>query len=135
MNKDNTRLECRTCSAPLITLRDSQESEDRSVCIVRVSSSTWYDARGVVHIDKRITPLKRKSEGYQIFSEDVQMIGASEVIEKIVNLSEIEDGIFLVLTCNHSHDWESGTLDDYDYYLSPYSQQAIPGSVASTVKD
>ena len=36
---------------------------------------------------------------------------------RILNLGEVEDGIYEVVVCNESHDYETGYVDDYDYRL------------------
>jgi len=48
------------------------------------------------------------------------MIGPSEVTAAIVNLEECADGVYQVVICNESRDWESGIIDAYDYRLVPY---------------
>jgi hypothetical protein len=101
------------------------KEEDNSIkprCVVRLTTSTWSDERGV-YKKQSITYLKRLCFEYNILDEDSKNIGANEVIEKIVNLHECEDGIYKVITCNPSYDWESGYLDDYDYQLIPFKEE------------
>jgi hypothetical protein len=90
-----------------------QEPENR--CIVRLKTSAWTDKRGV-YLKKSITYLRRLSKGYMILKEDAENICA-EVIEGITNLDECEDGIYEIVTCNESYDWEMGYVDNYDYML------------------
>lgn len=93
------------------------EPERREV--VRLTTNCWRDKRGL-HIRRSLTTLKRQSSGYQILEEDCSMIGADEVVRQIVNLDECEDGVYLVVTCNESKDWETGFIDSYDYKLLPF---------------
>jgi len=87
-----------------------------NICVVRLTTSYWKDKRGL-HIKKSLTFLKRHSEGYQILKEDASAIGVEQVLNHITNLHDCEDGIYVVLTCNESHDFESGVIDSYDYCL------------------
>jgi hypothetical protein len=108
-------------------LFEAIKNEDNSIqarCVVRLKTSYWSDSRGV-YSKKSITFLKRLCFEYNILQEDAQNIGNEEVIEKIVNLNECEDGIYQVETCNPSHDWESGYLDDYDYKLIPFEREKV----------
>jgi hypothetical protein len=115
-------------NAPLLSthlddfpIHDPVSDEPPTKCIVRLKTSTWSDSKGI-HFHKKISYLRRKSSGYQLFEEDVGMIGADQVVEKIENLDECEDGIYEVRTCNERRDWETGYIDDYDYWLVPYHE-------------
>lgn len=57
------------------------------------------------------------TEGFNVIAEDVSAIGAGEVLPRILNLGEVEDGIYEVVVCNESRDYETGYVDDYDYRL------------------
>ena len=87
-----------------------------SRCTVRVKTTAWADKRGL-HTKKSLTFLRRQCEGFNILAEDADAIGAEEVLPRIVNLGEVEDGIYEVVACNESHDYETGYVDDYDYRL------------------
>jgi hypothetical protein len=63
--------------------------------------------------------MRRLSTGHDFLSEDTSMVGADEVIPQIVNLDEVEDGLYRVITVNERRDWESGYVDSYDYRLVP----------------
>lgn len=89
---------------------------DESICVVRLTTTAWRDSRGV-HLKKSLNFLKRKCKGFNILDEDCSMVGAEEVIPRITNMDSVEDGIYEVVTCNESRDWESGQIDDYDYML------------------
>ena len=87
-----------------------------SRCTVRVKTTVWADKRGL-HTKKRLTFLRRQCEGFNVLAEDVSAIGAEEVLQRLVNLGEVEDGIYEAVVCNESHDYETGYVDDYDYRL------------------
>jgi len=96
----------------------STEEETKSVCVVRLSTNYWGDKRGL-YIKKSINILKRRCVGYNIIQEDCSHMGFDEVASKVVNLNEVQDGIYEVITCNESRDWETNNIEDYDYKLVP----------------
>lgn len=100
------------------TLNDLMKRSDapKNRCICRLRTTMWADNRGA-YIKKSITFLKRRSIGYRVLEEDVNAVGAEEVLSRIVNLNECDDGIYEVMTINESRDWETGYIDDYDYKL------------------
>ena len=87
-----------------------------SRCTVRVKTTVWADKRGL-HTKKSLTFLRRQCEGFNVLAEDASATGAEEVFPRILNLGEVEDGIYEVVVCNKSHDYETGCVDDYDYRL------------------
>lgn len=89
-----------------------------SRCVVRVTTTAWADKRGL-HTKKSLTFLRRRCDGFNVLSEDASAIGAGYVLPRILNLGEVADGIYEVVTCNEQHDWETGYVDDYDYRLVP----------------
>ncbi len=101
-----------------------------SRCTVRVKTTTWANKRGL-HTKKSLTFLRRQCEGFNVLDEDARAIGAEEVLPRILNLNEVEDGIYRVVVCNESHDYETGYVDDYDYRLVPKepTEEMIPAGV------
>ena len=94
-----------------------------SRCTVRVKTTAWADKRGL-HTKKSLTFLRRQCEGFNVIAEDVIAIGAGEVLPRILNLGEVEDGIYEVVVCNESRDYETGYVDDYDYRLVTANDKA-----------
>ncbi len=90
-----------------------------SKVVIRLRTTHWSSKRGI-HSRKDLELLKRKSFGFNVVAEDVSMVGVKEVIPRIINLDSCEDGIYEVITCNGSKDWETGYVDDYDYKLIKY---------------
>lgn len=99
-------------------------SDQADISVVRLSRSAWKDHLGGMHVETKLTPLKKKSSGYQILEEDIDMIGAEEALARVVNLYKCQPGVYRVTTCNESKDWETGCIDSYDYKLIPYAEQA-----------
>jgi hypothetical protein len=98
----------------------SQDPDDVNVsrCTVLVKTTTWGDKRGI-HTKKSLTFLRRQCEGFNVLEEDASAIGAEEVLSRILNLGEVEDGIYEVVLCNKRYEYETGCVDDYDYRLVP----------------
>ncbi len=103
-----------------LLLEESKNTkEPPSVCVVRLTTSQWNDKNGIYE-KKSIRYLQRKCTGWNCIEEDISMIGADEVMPRIINLYECKDGIYEVIMCNEKKDWETGCIDDYDYKLIPY---------------
>lgn len=97
------------------------KDEQKSVCIVRLSTSYWSDSKGI-YTKKSITWLRRKSLGFSILEEDASAIGVDEVTQAIENLYDVCDGVYEVVTCNEHRDYETGYIDSYDYKLVKVKQ-------------
>jgi hypothetical protein len=107
-SKDNLELELKQ--------DDTEELCNRTV--VRLITNMWSDNRGL-HFKKTINFLKRQCCGFNIAEEDISNMGADFVIEGIVNLHSVKDGVYDLIVCNQQTDWETGYVEDYDYMLVP----------------
>ena len=103
----------------LLEVGNKELSEERDRCVVRLRTSSWSDKNGI-NTKRSLTFLRRKCKGYNMLEEDASMIGAEEVIPNIINLDACRDGVYEVVSCNESRDWETGIVDDYDYKLIKY---------------
>jgi hypothetical protein len=93
-----------------------------SKCVIRITTSAWSDKRGL-NVKKCLSYLRRKTTGYyNIMEEDCQQIGDREVLDRIINLYSVEDGVYEVIPCDEYRDWESGYIEDYNYKLVPYKE-------------
>ena len=110
----------------------STGNEPINRCVVRVSTSHWNDKSGV-HYKKSITYQKRKSIGFNFLKEEVGAVGA-ETITNIINFFECADGLYEVVTCNESRDYESGHIDGYDLQLIPYEPDTQPSTASNSNK-
>jgi len=90
--------------------------------IVKLRTTMWGDRRGI-YLKKSITFLKRQSVDIYFLEDDIEGMGADEVLIRILNLNECDDGIYELVVCNVSHDWETGYVDDYDYRLKPIDKK------------
>jgi hypothetical protein len=95
-------------------------SETNTV-VVRLKTSFWNDSRGVYQ-KRALTFLRRKSRGFDWIYEEANMGGADQLVSRILNLNTVNDGVYRLVTCNESRDWETGIIDDYDFRLVPYDE-------------
>lgn len=89
---------------------------------VRLSTQMWGDKNGLYQ-KTVIKFLKRRSVGFNFLEEDCAMMGADEVLPRIINLNSCEDGIYQVVICNEHKDWETGRVEDWDYELVKVEEQ------------
>lgn len=96
--------------------------DDEGATIYRLVTSFWHDDKGA-YTRKELRIMKRMSGGgghYPPFHEDLGNCGAKSPIERIINLHEVDDGLYTLVTTNERRDWESGCVDDWDYLLVPH---------------
>ena len=87
--------------------------------IVKLVSSAWSDSRGI-HVKRSILYMKRMGDAEELLSEDASMVGADETASRITNLLTVKDGLYSVMIINEHRDWETGHIEDYDFFLVPY---------------
>ena len=102
-------------------LFDMHTDEVQHRHVIRLRTSFWRDKTGI-HMKRSLITLRRKSSGYSVIEDDADMAGADKILSKITNLSECVDGIYEVVLCNISHDFETGYADDWDYELIPFTE-------------
>lgn len=101
----------------------SSEKEPENRVFIRLRTASWYDGKSL-HVKRSLTFLKRQCSGYNFLDDDLRSGGAEDVALTFTNLYECEDGIYEVVHCNVSRDWESGIVDDWDYKLVPFVEGA-----------
>lgn len=106
-------------------LGDSEptKEDERTQIVVRLRRSYWHDNDGAYQRTS-LRYLKRHTKGFNVFDDDCSMVGAEDVIPKIVNLAKCKDGIYQLEMCNAFRDWETGHVVDWDYQLLPFSPNA-----------
>jgi len=107
-------------------LGDSEDAnaEERTQIVVRLRRSYWHDNDGAYQrISLRY--LKRHTKGFNVFDDDCSMVGAEDVIPKIVNLEKCKDGIYQLAMCNAHKDWETGHVEDWDYQLIQFCPNKV----------
>jgi len=88
-------------------------------CVVRLITSEFKTTSGYV-LQKKLVPLKKKSNGYQCLQEDFS--NGEEILRQITNIYAVEDGIYEVRMCQLERDWETGYLEDWKLELVPYEE-------------
>ena len=116
-------------SSPWLGVLDADDTEERTQIVVRLRRSFWHDNDGAYQRTS-LRYLKRHTKGFNVFDDDCSMVGAEDVIPKIVNLEKCEDGIYQLTTCNAHRDWETGHIEDWDYQLLPFSPNHVLGHTA-----
>lgn len=99
------------------------EKEPRDRVVIRLKTTSWYDGKSL-HVKRSINILKRACMGFNFLDDDMRNGGAEDTVRMFTNLDECEDGIYEVVHCNISRDWESGIVDDWDYELVPFVEGA-----------
>lgn len=98
-----------------------KDNSDNSV-VVYVKTNYYSDKNEVLHANKTIRVLRRKSPRFNFFDEDIANMGAEGFAQSIVNLWTVEDGYYRMIIVNEHRDYESGVIDDYEFKLVPYKQ-------------
>lgn len=140
----NTQTEpSKTDESPALALDallgDSEptKEDERTQIVVRLRRSYWHDNDGAYQRTS-LRYLKRHTKGFNVFDDDCSMVGAEDVIPKIVNLAKCKDGIYQLVICNAHRDWETGHVEDCDYQLLPFSpnvsDQATPAKKPQDIK-
>ncbi len=99
-----------------ITVLKNEEKENK--CVVKLTTTIYKRSR-TYHASKNLTSLKKQCKGYNILDEDVNDGGVEDVLSRIINLYDVKDGIYELVTCNEHTDFETGIIGEYDYKLIP----------------
>ena len=94
-----------------------------SKTIVRLTNS-WYQSSNGAYVKKtEIRPLRKQCTGFQPLSEEVDCVGVSEAICKIVNLDSCIDGVYELIV-RYERNWDYyGCVDDVEFILVPHKQE------------
>ena len=90
-------------------------SSKARICVVRVSTSTWFDGR-TLHAEKRFTVMRRKSTTHDLIKEECDMAGSDDALKVLAKTLDMEDGLY-ELKPKYYKDCETGLIDDIDYEL------------------
>lgn len=93
---------------------------ERHVCVVRIIEER-YQRGGSYFIGKSLRVLKKLTT-YDMLNDICSNIGIWDGIDTIINLDECGPGLYNMVVCNVSTDWETGCVDDWDYKLIPYEE-------------
>lgn len=109
-----------TTPEPLVNFLDTETEPERIKGSVYRVGTVAYERGGTYVFGRSLRRMVRLSGPFDLIEEDVSVLGADEVLRRIVNLDSVNDGLYRLSTTNEQTDWETGTLDSYDYLLVPY---------------
>lgn len=92
--------------------------------VFRLRTNYWHSPQAGLVIQRSLKRLVRQSIGFAFLEEEVSMIGADLAARMLTNLNECPDGVYELVLCNQSTDWETGHLDGYDFKLIPFTPPA-----------
>ena len=92
--------------------------------VIKVVTSYFSTKRGV-HFKKDFLYQKRRSVGYNILEEDSSATTPTDTLLNIINLLNVDDGLYEVIIVNVTTDYESGIVDGYEYKLIPYTEEKL----------
>ena len=97
------------------------KAQERPFVVIRLITSYWQNARGL-HMKRSIQFLRKESTGFNFVEEDARSIGAEEIVPRM-NLDRYKDGKYYMIPINEHRDYETGTIEDYNYALIPYEER------------
>lgn len=89
-------------------------------CVVRVGTESFK--RGDTYFYGRTIRVIKKKTEVDYLSDDCQQVGTQEAIENILNINTVEDGIYQLVFCNVSKDYETGYIDDFNFKLVSFEE-------------
>ena len=101
----------------------SKSTEKPHRLIVRVTTNFHAPTPGTLMRLTKVRVMRRLSHGHDFLTEDTTMVGADEVVPRIINLGQVRDGLYHVITVNEHRDRETGHVDRYDYKLVPFVKE------------
>ena len=90
-------------------------SSEAKICVIRVSTSVWFDGR-TLHAEKKFTVMRRKSTTHDLIKEECDNAGAYDAFEVLTKTLDIEDGLY-ELKPAYFKDYETGLVDFINYEM------------------
>lgn len=103
-------------------MKSSLKTKD-NVCVVKIKTESFK--RGDAYFKgKSLRVLKRKSKGpiLDCFLEDINCTSVDWVMFKIVNFSQVPNGLYQLIIVNEYRDYETGYVEDWNYKLISFSE-------------
>lgn len=94
---------------------DVKREKQKNVCVVRVQTEAFK--RGDTYFYGKSVRVLKKLTSYDLIHEEVGNIGIQEALENILNLGEVQNGIYELVIGHRSYDIETGYLDGWDFRL------------------
>lgn len=106
----------------MLEFKANSNSTEKVKCVVRVQTEA-YKKGDTYFYGKSIRVLKRKTT-YDFVKDEVDNIGTIDGLENIINLNDVSNGVYEVVVDHESYDIETGYLDDWNFKLIPYEENA-----------
>jgi hypothetical protein len=91
----------------------------KELAVYRKLTTKWSSS-GSVNVKITLKKMKRISGmAWDQLACEIENVGG-DAADRIINLLNVEDGLYELHPCNESTDWETGIVDDYDLELIPY---------------
>ena len=90
-------------------------SSEAKICVIRVSTSVWFDGR-TLHAEKKFTVMRRKSTTHDFIKEACDNMGADDALNVLAKTLDIEDGLY-ELKPKYYKDYETGLVDEIGYKM------------------
>lgn len=91
-----------------------------SITVVRKKTEFFVGSRNSLNIRIKLIPVKSLSFGYQPIEDDISNSDAETVLNRILNINDVNDGIYKIVSCNHFTDKDTGYVESWNYRLIPY---------------
>lgn len=87
--------------------------------IVRVTTNYFKSKNGALVYQRKVKPLRKKStqDGLECLDHDIDGGGIEYMLKGIMNLNEVDDGIYELKMVNLTTDFETGHIDGWDWKL------------------
>lgn len=90
-----------------------------NITVVRLTTE-YYKQGSAYKLTKKLTPLKRKSKGFNILDNEIAY--ELEGLTLINNLQYLVDGVYELVYSDKSVDYETGYTEYESYSLVPYEE-------------
>ena len=89
-------------------------------CVVRVQEEAYL--RGNTYFYGKSLRVVKRLTTFNIIAEEAQNVGMDEAMRNILNVFDVDNGLYEIVVTNQSYDIESGYLDDWSWKLIPYEE-------------
>lgn len=109
-----------------LLMSDAKKSENEEYrVVIRVTTCYWKSVNGF-HSRKDCVIRKRLSgKAHSWLDDEIDGCGVDIFMEHLIGLDTCKDGLYEIVSCNVSRDWETGYIDGCDWKLIPWIEKKI----------
>lgn len=85
----------------------------KDICVVKLVTESFI--RGDIYFHGKVLRVMKRLTTYDLLGDTVNSCIS------IIKVNDVPDGLYKLVACNLSRDWESGMIDDWDLKLVPYN--------------